>query len=107
MNEAAWLALSLTFLSVVLIPLIVLIYRGAVKWTRVEEKLDRVARDLAEVIKDKDETHRAMFDAMKDDRAATNARLRWLEEHIWNRDQLRRKNALHNREAWRKLCRHQ
>jgi uncharacterized membrane protein (DUF106 family) len=46
------------------------------KWTLVEER-------LAELVKNKDETHAAMLNQMRDDRNATDQRLTWLERNAW------------------------
>lgn len=77
------LALILSALAVVFIPLLIALIRGIVKWTRVEDKLDELVKDMAQLIKDKDATHEAMLKQMTDDRRATDRRLRWLEENLW------------------------
>ena len=73
----------LTVIGVLLIPIIVMLYRGIVKWTRTEDKLDQLVRDVEKLVKDKDATHSAMLQTMSDDRRATDRRLRWLEEYVW------------------------
>ncbi len=73
----------LTLIGVLFIPIIVMLYRGIVKWTRTEDKLDELVRDVQQLVKDKDATHSAMIQTMSDDRRATDRRLRWLEEHLW------------------------
>jgi len=73
----------LTVIGVFFIPIIVMLYRGIVKWTRTEDKLDELVRDVQQLVKDKDSTHAAMIQTMSDDRRATDRRLRWLEEHLW------------------------
>lgn len=77
------LALILSALGIIFIPLLIVLIRGIVKWTRVEDKLDELVRDMGQLIKDKDETHNAMLQQMGDDRSATDRRLRWLEENVW------------------------
>ena len=81
----------LTVIGVLFIPIIVMLYRGIVKWTRTEDKLDELVKDMATLIKDKDQTHREILQQMTDDRRATDRRLRWLEENIWKGS---RNNAL-------------
>ena len=76
-------AILLTAMGVIFIPLIVVLYRGIVKWTRTEDKLDGLVDDVRTLVKDKDETHKEIISQMTEDRKATNARLRWLEENIW------------------------
>jgi len=91
-----WVIVALTLLSVLLIPTIGLLIRLVVKWTKAEGKLEELARDMSELVRDKDRTHAEMIGQMKLDRAemlaqmredrnATNRRLRWLEENIWSR----------------------
>jgi len=75
----------LGIISVMLVPLIVFIWRGAVKWTRVEDKLDGVIRNVADLVRNEDKIHQTMIDQMKEDRRATNERLTWLERNLWNR----------------------
>ena len=78
----AWLGVLLTAVGVLLVPALVLLVRGAVKWTRVEMKLDVVTDKLAAIVSDKDRTHAEMLSQMKEDRSATNRRLEMLER-IW------------------------
>jgi hypothetical protein len=70
-------------LGVVLIPILIMFYRGIVKWTRTEDKLNELLKDVNTLIADKDKVHAAMFQQMVNDRAASDQRLRWLEEHYW------------------------
>lgn len=77
------LALMISALAVIFIPLLIALIRGIVKWTRVEDKLDELVKDMSQLIKDKDATHEAMLRQMTDDRSATDRRLRWLEENLW------------------------
>lgn len=81
MYEIATLVLSVT--AVLVIPLAIVLIRGAVKWTRVEAKLDQAIARLDQIVHDKDQTHNAMMQQMTDDRRATDRRLRWLEENVW------------------------
>jgi hypothetical protein len=77
------LTIILSFLAVVFIPTMILLVRGAIKWTRVETKLSEVADDLKQIVIDKDKVHQEMLSQMREDRDATNLRLRWLEENQW------------------------
>lgn len=77
------LSLTLSFIAIVFIPTLVFIIRATVKWTRVEDKLTELITDMDKLVRDKDQTHRDIIKQMADDRAATNIRLRWLEEHLW------------------------
>lgn len=83
MTSFEWITLMLSVLAVVVIPLIAVLVRGVVKWTRIEGKVDALAVDLKEFMMDKEKAHTLIYSQMKDDRDATNRRLRWLEEHLW------------------------
>ena len=83
MNATDIIGLILAIVSVLVVPLIVVLIRGAIKWTRVETKLDQAIARLDDIVRDKDETHRVMIQQMTDDRKATDQRLRWLEENVW------------------------
>jgi methionine salvage enolase-phosphatase E1 len=74
---------SISFTAVVVLPLVILLFRIAVKWTKTEDKLDIIAEDLKEIVADKNRVHQEITQQMTDDRKATDRRLRWLEEHIW------------------------
>lgn len=78
-------SLILAIVTAVLIPVIILLIRGAVKWTRVESKLDNVVSELRQIVENKDKVHAEMLGQMRDDRAATDRRLRWLEEYLWRK----------------------
>lgn len=78
-----WLTISLSILSVVLIPLLVVLVRVVQKATRLEVKQEQIADSLVSLVRDKDKVHAAILDQMKEDRRVANARLRWLEEYIW------------------------
>lgn len=75
--------LILSLAAIVIIPLIVLLVRITQKWTRVEGKLETLANNMDKLVKDKDAIHTEMISQMRDDRKATDRRLRWLEEHLW------------------------
>lgn len=83
MTPDAWLTIILSAMAVLVIPLFVVLIRGVVKWTRVESKLDGVTDDMKELVRDKDAVHLEITNQMREDRRATDRRLRWLEEHLW------------------------
>lgn len=62
-----------------------LVVRLTLRWGRIESDLRHLAGDMAEIVRDKDRVHAEIVAAMRDDRAATDRRLRWLEEHLWRR----------------------
>lgn len=76
-------------MGILVIPSIGLLIHIIIKWTRSEDRLDRVIADLDKLIKDKDSTHQAIIQQLADDRKATDRRLRWLEEHLWKRNDQR------------------
>lgn len=81
----SWAELILTVIAVIMIPLLAFMVRATARWARAEERLTRVAGDLEAIVRDKDRAHQELYTAMREDRAATDKRLRWLEEHLWNR----------------------
>lgn len=76
-------SIILSVIGIVFIPLLITLIRVTVKWTKVEAKLDELARDMRDLVESKDKVHTDMIRSMSEDRDATNRRLRWLEEHIW------------------------
>jgi biopolymer transport protein ExbB/TolQ len=84
-NTANVIALVLGLMSIVGVPMLVFLIRMTARWTRVENDLSTLARDMRNLVENKDQTHAAMLDTMREDRAVTDRRLRWLEENIWNR----------------------
>jgi hypothetical protein len=63
----------------------VLVLRVVIKWTKTEAKLEALAQDMRELVEAKDKIHREMYTTMREDRAATDKRLRWLEENLWGK----------------------
>jgi hypothetical protein len=78
-------SLILAIIATLLIPTVVFLVRGAIKWTRVESKLDHAISELSEIAADKDRVHHEIYVQMREDRTATDKRLRWLEEYLWKR----------------------
>lgn len=89
---AAWADVVIAALATLIIPALFLLIRLAIKWTRVEDKLDAVVADLHDIVEDKNRTHAEMLAQMREDRAATDRRLRWLEENLWKGRPVRRGN---------------
>lgn len=85
MTVSPWLTFAVSVVGILLVPLIVLLFRVVVNATRLEDKVQNIADDLTELVKDKDKTHAEILTQMREDRQATNQRLRWLEENVWNR----------------------
>lgn len=80
MTPFEWVITVLTIFSVMLIPVLAILVRGAVKWTRTEDRLSELVKDVGELIESKERVHTAMLDQMGRDRQATDRRLRYLEE---------------------------
>ena len=77
---ADWIAVILAVFSVLLIPALAIMIRGAIKWTRTEDKLATLVDDMKELIADKDRVHAEILEQMRVDRDATDKRLRYIEE---------------------------
>jgi methionine salvage enolase-phosphatase E1 len=77
------LALAVSIVGVIILPLVVLMFRAAIRWKGIEDKLDNVVSDLTELVKDKDKIHAELANAMREDRRSNDRRLRWLEENLW------------------------
>lgn len=91
-----WANFVLVVLGVIVIPLLVFVVKGLVRDQEIAMDLKKVTADVERLVKDKDLTHQLMREEVKQvttairedirlDRDATNKRLRWLEEHLWNR----------------------
>jgi hypothetical protein len=77
-----WTTVILSVIAVLIIPAIVILIRGAVKWTRTEDRLESLVTAVEKLVDDKDKVHAAMVDQMTKDRDATDRRLRYLEERL-------------------------
>lgn len=78
------LALLLSFITVVVVPMLGLTVRNAVRWTKIELRVGEITKDLRAIVDDKNAVHLRIHQEMREDREATNRRLRWLEENLWN-----------------------
>jgi|SRR5690242_10486176 len=86
MNTFEWtISTAITVLAILLIPAIGLLIRIVVKWTRTEARLEQIAQDMQDLVRDKDRTHADMMNQFREDRKVTDRRLRWLEEYLWKR----------------------
>jgi|SRR5205809_684987 len=81
----AWIGVVLTAIGVVVVPCMLFLWRSAVRWTRVETKLETIFEKLDEIVKDKDKVHQEIIVSQREDRLATNRRLEWLERNLWQR----------------------
>lgn len=92
MTKYEWVSVALTVVAVLLIPVIVILVRGAIKWTHVEDKLSELVTDVGQLVANKDKVHSEMLEQMRLDREATDRRLRFIEEWFMNRG----KDAIRN-----------
>lgn len=73
------MGLIFTVMSAVL----AMIVRAVIRWTRLEDQLITLSKDMQELVEDKDKTHKEILNQMREDRNATNERLTFLERHVW------------------------
>jgi hypothetical protein len=63
--------------------------RRAADTATMRNQLAMVIRDLDKLVADKDATHKEILAQMREDRRATDTRLRWLETNLWARQRPR------------------
>ena len=85
MTKFEWTTVALSALAILIVPTLVLVIRLVIRWTRTEDKLDGLLGDVRELVEAKEKVHAEMYRTMREDRAATDRRLRWLEETLWKR----------------------
>jgi hypothetical protein len=93
--EAAWAAVALAALTLawaITAYMLARALRGERERATMVNRLGTIARDLDRIVSDKDRTHAEMLAQMREDRQATDVRLRWLETHVWSRQQPRRRD---------------
>lgn len=78
--DPQWIIAFLTFVSVIMIPTLFFLVRGAMKWTHVTDKLDELIIDMKQVVTDKEHAHAELYAQMRADREVTDRRLRFIEE---------------------------
>jgi hypothetical protein len=85
MSRGELLGIILSVLAVLVIPALALLVRITVKWQRIEDRLGEITGDLTQLVKDKGDAHKALFDLIRSDREQMDTRVRWLEQNLWNR----------------------
>jgi hypothetical protein len=85
MSRGELLAIIISVLSVLILPALALLVRITIKWQRVEDRLTEITGDLTQIVKDKSDAHKALFDLIRSQTKATDERIRWLEQNFWNR----------------------
>lgn len=83
--NAEWLTVALMVFSVLLLPTLAIMVRGAVKWTRTEDKLAELVGDVRELVGNEEKVHAEMLAQMRSDRDVTDKRLRFIEEFFMRR----------------------
>lgn len=83
MTPFDWAVILMSVVSVLLIPAIILMINVSMKWTRAQDRIENLTDDVQELIRQKDKVHADMLTQMREDRTATDRRLRWLEENLW------------------------
>jgi hypothetical protein len=81
------LTLLLSSFAMLILPLIALSFRGIVKWTKVELRLEMLMNDVHKLVDEKDRVHMEIVKTIREDRAVNDKRLRWLEENVWQKTQ--------------------
>lgn len=89
-----WIIVLLTFMSVIIIPGQVIIVRGAVKWTKTEDKLAGLMVSMEKLVEEKEKVHAAIIEQMTADREATDRRFRFIEEYWMSAGQMRQRRRM-------------
>lgn len=78
MTRFEWTSIGLTVVAIIGVPMLALIIRLTVRFTRMADR-------IADLVNDEEKAHQEMYRTMREDRLATDRRLRWLEESVWRR----------------------
>lgn len=79
------LAIIISVLAVLIIPALALLVRISVKWQRLEDGLSDIDEDVKQLVKEKSDANRELYNLIKTGLEAIDKRVRWLEQNIWNR----------------------
>lgn len=82
MKANDWIVLLLGIVGTLLIPAIVILTRGAVKWTRTEDQLKNLIDDMKQLVQGEDKVHAAILGQIQADRENADKRLRFIEEYF-------------------------
>lgn len=86
-SDAAWAGVAVAALTLawaITALMLARVLRGERERASMVAQLKTIARDLDRIVSDKDRTHAEMLNQMREDRQATDNRLRWLETHLWS-----------------------
>lgn len=78
--DPAWVTAALAVFSALLIPAVVILTRGTMKWSKTEFQLATLIESVKDLIVDKEKMHAELMEQMRTDREVTDRRLRYLEE---------------------------
>ena len=78
MTRFEWTSVGLTVMTIIGLPMLALIIRLTVRFTRMADR-------ISDLVDDEEKAHQEMYRTMREDRLATDRRLRWLEESVWRR----------------------
>lgn len=76
MTDFEWLTVAMTGVSALALPALGLAMRLTVRLTRMTDQITALAQDGEQM-------RTEMYRTMREDRAVTDRRLRWLEENLW------------------------
>jgi hypothetical protein len=82
---SVWISVSLSIIALLLVPILRLMWNAGRAQQKIEDTQDTLIKAVQKLVEDKDKVHAEMIMQMREDRNATNIRLRWLEENMWNR----------------------
>lgn len=87
-TDAAWAGVAVAALTLawgITAIMLARSFRGERERASMVTELRTIARDLDRIAADKDRVHAELLAQMREDRQATDSRLRWLETHLWSR----------------------
>lgn len=85
-TDAAWAGVAVAALTLawgITAIMLARSLRGERERATMVQQLSTIARDLDRIAADKDRVHAELVAQMREDRRATDSRLRWLETHLW------------------------
>jgi len=86
MTPGEWADIGISILGIILIPFLALLFRLTIKSTQLVDRVANIDQGLKEAVQNQTKQNAELNAQMRDDRLATNQRLRWLEENLWRRD---------------------
>lgn len=85
-TEAAWAGVAVAALTLAL-AVVSAMLRAALRITAEDAtqraQIIQLGKDMAELVSDSERARSEILTQLTNDRAATDRRLRWLEEHVW------------------------